>query len=66
MSAAETSFRREHIPEQPPDPARDPVCGMIVSGVDASLHVETPAGRIYFCGTGCRAAYLDNPAAYTS
>jgi xanthine dehydrogenase accessory factor len=46
--------------------ARDPVCGMVVAAVDASLHVETPTGRIYFCGTGCRAAYLDNPAAYSS
>jgi xanthine dehydrogenase accessory factor len=43
---------------------RDPVCGMMVAPVDASPHVETPSGMIYFCGTGCRNAYLDNPSAY--
>ena len=43
---------------------RDPVCGMMVAPVDASQHVETATGVIYFCGTGCRNAYLDNPSAY--
>jgi xanthine dehydrogenase accessory factor len=43
---------------------RDPVCGMMVAPVDASPHVETPNGMVYFCGTGCRNAYLDNPLAY--
>jgi xanthine dehydrogenase accessory factor len=43
---------------------RDPVCGMMVAPVDASHHVETPTGVVYFCGTGCRSAYLDNPLAY--
>jgi xanthine dehydrogenase accessory factor len=43
---------------------RDPVCGMMVAPVDASYHVETPTGVVYFCGTGCRNAYLDNPLAY--
>lgn len=43
---------------------RDPVCGMMVAAVDASPHVETPTGVVYFCGTGCRNAYLDNPLAY--
>lgn len=54
----------------PPEPvlatgtASDPVCGMSVAAVDASLLVDTASGRVYFCGSGCRAAYLDNPAAY--
>ncbi len=43
---------------------RDPVCGMMVAPVEASQHVETPTGVVYFCGTGCRNAYLDNPLAY--
>jgi xanthine dehydrogenase accessory factor len=43
---------------------RDPVCGMMVAPVEASPHVETPTGVVYFCGTGCRNAYLDNPLAY--
>jgi xanthine dehydrogenase accessory factor len=44
---------------------RDPVCGMMVAPIDASYHVETPTGVVYFCGTGCRNAYLDNPSAYS-
>lgn len=44
---------------------RDPVCGMMVARVDATPHVETPTGVVYFCGTGCRNAYLDNPLAYS-
>ena len=64
-----------HVPQshrdQSPEPAhevtdmvRDPVCGMMVAPVDASPHIETPNGVVYFCGTGCRNAYLDNPLAY--
>ena len=44
---------------------RDPVCGMMVAPVEATPHVETPTGVVYFCGTGCRNAYLDNPLAYS-
>jgi xanthine dehydrogenase accessory factor len=46
--------------------ARDPVCGMVVAAVPTSPQVDSAGGTIYFCGTGCRAAYLDNPAAYPS
>jgi xanthine dehydrogenase accessory factor len=53
-------------PAQTPALARDPVCGMTVVAAESSLHADTPAGRVYFCGTGCRSAYLDNPAAYSS
>jgi xanthine dehydrogenase accessory factor len=44
----------------------DPVCGMTVAATDTSPHAETPSGTVYFCGTGCRTAYLDNPAAYAA
>ena len=63
----------QHEPAQharmSPDPrtsdrTRDPVCGMTVAAVDTSPHVETPTGPVYFCGTGCRTAYLDDPLAY--
>ncbi len=68
------SVLREGQPQtaEPPTTARevatalDPVCGMTVAAVDASPHVETAAGVVYFCGTGCRNAYLDNPMAYAS
>jgi xanthine dehydrogenase accessory factor len=46
--------------------ALDPVCGMTVAATDTSPHAETPTGTVYFCGTGCRTAYLDNPAAYAA
>ena len=45
--------------------AVDPVCGMTVVASTASPHAETPDGVVYFCGSGCRSAYLDNPVAYT-
>ena len=48
----------------PTEMVRDRVCGMMVAPVDASPHLETPTGVVYFCGTGCRNAYLDNPLAY--
>jgi xanthine dehydrogenase accessory factor len=48
------------------EPVRDPVCGMLVAPVAASPQVSTPGGTVYFCGTGCRTAYLANPAAYAS
>lgn len=44
----------------------DPVCGMTVAAATTSAHVETPDGIVYFCGSGCRAAYLDNPSAYAT
>jgi xanthine dehydrogenase accessory factor len=44
--------------------ATDPVCGMTVAAVEASLHLDMPSGPVYFCGPGCRDAYRDNPAAY--
>ena len=54
----------------PPEPdvvatAVDPVCGMTVVASTASPHAEMPEGVVYFCGSGCRSAYLDNPVAYT-
>jgi xanthine dehydrogenase accessory factor len=57
-------------PEHPPvavqsgATAVDPVCGMSVAAVEASVHLDTLSGRVFFCGTGCRDAYRDNPAAY--
>ena len=45
--------------------AVDPVCGMTVVASTSSLHAETPEGIVYFCGSGCRTAFLDNPVAYS-
>ena len=49
--------------------AVDPVCGMSVATVEASLHLdhEEPDGRVnrtWFCGSGCLRAYAADPSAY--
>ena len=49
--------------------AIDPVCGMSVAIAEASLQVPHPdpseGGRVvYFCGPGCRRAFLADPAGY--
>jgi YHS domain-containing protein len=42
----------------------DPVCGMTVDPATAQHTVERDGGTIYFCGPGCRAAFLIDPDAY--
>jgi xanthine dehydrogenase accessory factor len=47
----------------------DPVCGMPVAAVEASLHVLHPDGAeggrtVWFCGSGCRSAFLADPGAF--
>lgn len=37
----------------------DPVCGMTVAITPATLSAEVGGARVYFCGPGCRRAYLD-------
>jgi xanthine dehydrogenase accessory factor len=37
--------------------ATDPVCGMEVAVTDATLHLDAPGGRVYFCCSGCRDTY---------
>ncbi len=46
--------------------ALDPVCGMSVVMVDASLHLDHDGGRYWFCGSGCLRAFAADPAAYIS
>jgi xanthine dehydrogenase accessory factor len=47
-----------------PATAVDPVCGMTVAAVDATLHADVDGVRTWFCGEGCRRAFLADPAAY--
>jgi xanthine dehydrogenase accessory factor len=42
----------------------DPVCGMSVAAVDASLHLDHEGVRYWFCGTGCLRAFGADPASY--
>ncbi len=43
----------------------DPVCGMTVAAVPASLHVEHKGATVYFCGPGCMQAFTALPDDYT-
>jgi xanthine dehydrogenase accessory factor len=47
-----------------PVEATDPVCGMAVAAVDASLHLDHDGTRFWFCGTGCLRAFAADPASY--
>lgn len=44
----------------------DPVCGMSVAAVPASLQVEHRGTTVYFCGPGCQQAFVADPDAYVS
>ncbi len=44
--------------------AVDPVCGMAVAAVESSVHADVGGERVWFCGPGCRDAYLAEPARY--
>ncbi|MFT4470558.1 XdhC family protein [Arthrobacter sulfonylureivorans] len=47
-----------------PATALDPVCGMTVPAIHATLHTEHAGKTIYFCSAGCRAAFLKDPEHY--
>ena len=69
---AEIIATRPPAPAVVPDPvaavgdAVDPVCAMTVATVAASLHADHGGVTYWFCGPGCRAAFLDDPARYVS
>ena len=48
------------------DSAIDPVCGMSVAMVDASLHLDIEGSRYWFCGSGCLRAFAADPQTYLS
>lgn len=52
-------------PEQP-DKAVDPVCGMLVDVASARHVAEYDGTRYYFCGTGCKRAFEDEPERYAA
>ncbi|MET1153810.1 XdhC family protein [Arthrobacter sp.] len=47
-----------------PATALDPVCGMTVPAIHATLHEEHAGRTVYFCSAGCRAAFLKDPEHY--
>jgi xanthine dehydrogenase accessory factor len=56
--------RRSQPVAAAPATAVDPLCGMTVAAVDATLHADVDGVRTWFCGEGCRRAFLADPAAY--
>jgi xanthine dehydrogenase accessory factor len=58
----------EESAEVPSEPstAVDPVCGMSVATVDASLHLDHEGVRYWFCGSGCLRAFAADPASYAA
>jgi YHS domain-containing protein len=44
--------------------ATDPVCGMAVAAVASSVRAEYDGVTYWFCGEGCRAAFVDAPGRY--
>jgi len=44
--------------------AVDPVCGMSVAAAEASLCFEIDGDRYFFCGSGCRDAFVANPGSF--
>lgn len=48
------------------DSTTDPVCGMTVVMIDASLHLDHDGRRYWFCGSGCLRAFAAEPSAYVS
>jgi xanthine dehydrogenase accessory factor len=60
---------RSERPDPPAAPvgdrtATDPVCGMAVAVVASSVRAEHDGETYWFCGEGCRAAFLDAPERY--
>lgn len=49
-----------------PATAVDPVCGMTVAAVEASLHTDHEGVRVYFCAPGCKKAFLKDPGRYAT
>lgn len=49
-----------------PASAIDPICGMSVAAVEASLHTDHDGVRVYFCAPGCKKAFLADPGRYAT
>jgi xanthine dehydrogenase accessory factor len=52
------------LPVAKPETAVDPVCGMTVSVLPASLSHQHAGRMWYFCGSGCLAAFVADPVRY--
>ncbi|WP_433211281.1 XdhC family protein [Dactylosporangium sp. CS-047395] len=55
---------RQTAPAAVATTAKDPVCNMDVAVVPGALHYQHEVTVYYFCGSGCRSAFADDPARY--
>lgn len=55
---------REVPDAAPPGPVLDPVCGMTVAATAADPSAVLDGVTWWFCGPGCRQAFLDDPARF--
>jgi xanthine dehydrogenase accessory factor len=65
VTAEEGSQETREVPAEP-STAIDPVCGMSVAAVDASLHLDHEGVRYWFCGSGCLRAFAADPGSYVA
>ncbi len=61
---ARASLGPESPAEGEPTTAVDPVCGMSVAAVAQSLRLEIDNNRYFFCGPGCRDAFVADPGSF--
>jgi len=52
------------MPAEPGTTAVDPVCGMTVTVTPEALATEHAGQMYYFCGSGCKVAFTDDPHRY--
>jgi YHS domain-containing protein/uncharacterized membrane protein YraQ (UPF0718 family) len=53
-------------PQERTHAAVDPVCGMTVDPVTATERVQHEGATFYFCSSGCREAFEEDPGRFTS
>lgn len=58
------NLEHHHHPPATTDSAIDPVCGMTVAAVAASLQLSHKGLTVYFCGPGCEQAFAAEPDGY--
>ena len=66
MTAPATTTAEEDAMQQGKDRATDPVCGMEVRPQNAAGRSEYHGETYFFCSTGCKARFDENPTSYTA
>ena len=56
-AVAAGASRSPKAPDAPSSTAIDPICGMTVAAVAATLSVECDGETVYFCGEGCKDSF---------